>query len=251
MEACRCEVGEGVATLTIDRPEARNAIDLRVVEDMTRHLDELRDRDDVRAVVLTGAGKAFASGADIGQLLERKRDDAFRGINSVLFKRVEDFPRPTIAAVSGYALGGGMELAMACDLRVAGRSAKFGQPEVGLGIMPAAGGTYRLPRLVGLGRARELIFTGQVIDAEEALAIGLVNKVVDDDRVLEEALALARRIAEQDPLAVRISKLALGAISRPMGDAAFAVESLGQAILFESEAKRARMTAFLERKKKR
>ena len=142
-----CEVADRIATLTINRPEVRNAIDLSVVKQMTEHLDALEPRDDVCALVLTSAGgKAFVSGADIAQLRERGQADAFLGINTNLFKKLEDFPRPTLAAIHGYCLGGGMELAMACDIRISGRSGKFGQPEVGLGIMPAAGGTYRLPR---------------------------------------------------------------------------------------------------------
>ncbi len=240
-----------VALVTLNRPDVRNAIDLGVVERLTAILQDLAANDDVRALVLTGAGgKAFAAGADIAQLRERTRDDAFRGINSTLFRRLEDFPRPTIAAIAGFCLGGGMELALACDLRVAGASARFGQPEVSLGIMPAAGATYRLPRLVGLGKARELIFTGDIVDAAEALRIGLVNAVVDDARVVDEALAIAARIARQDPLAVRISKAILNAAARG-GDPGPALETLGQAILFESPQKRARMTAFLEKKSKK
>lgn len=247
-----CEVTGAVAVITMNRPEVRNAIDLAVIERLGEILDDLAARDDVRAVVLTGAGgKAFASGADIAELRERRRDDAFRGINTSLFKRVEDFPRPVVAAIVGYCLGGGLELAMSCDVRIAGRSSKLGQPEVGLGIMPAAGATYRLPRLVGLGKAKELILTGDIVDAGEALRIGLVNKVVEDDAVLAEARAMAGRIAEQDPLAVRISKMSLNALARPMGDAALAVETLGQAILFDSESKRERMTAFLEKRRKK
>jgi enoyl-CoA hydratase len=244
-----CDVTEGVALVTVNRPDVRNAIDLSVVEGLGRVLDDLAPRGDVRAMILTGAGgKAFASGADIAELRERTRDDAFRAINTGLFKRLEDFPRPTIAAIVGFCLGGGMELAMACDLRVSGTSGRFGQPEVGLGIMPGAGATYRLPRLVGLGKARELIYTGEIVDAAEALRIGLVNRVVDAAEVLPAARAMAERIAAQDPLAVRVSKMSLSAHARPLGDAAMALEMLGQAVLFESPAKRERMTAFLEKR---
>jgi len=232
--------------VTIARPEARNAINLEVVNEMHAALRALGEDDRTRVLILTGSGRtAFASGADIRELRERRAADALRGINSGLFLAVERFPLPTIAAVSGYALGGGCELALACDLRIAGESARFGQPEVGLGIIPAAGATYRLPRIVGAGRARELILTGRIVDAEEALAIGLVNRVVPDDRVLDEARATALLIARKGPLALRAAKLALAA-SAYGPDAGHVGERLAQAILFESSDKREGMTAFLE-----
>jgi enoyl-CoA hydratase len=246
-----CEVRDRIALLTLNAPERRNAIDLAIVNSLRARLDELALRDDLAAVVLTGAGdKAFAAGADIAQLAERRAREALSAINSSLFARVEAFPLPVIAAIRGFALGGGCELAIACDLRVAGRSAKLGQPEVGLGIIPAAGGTYRLPRLVGLGRARELVYTGRIVDADEALRIGLVNRVVDDARVVDEALALATEIAKNGPLAVRLAKATMNALARPGEAAAMTLESMAQAVLFDSDDKRARMQAFLDRKKK-
>jgi enoyl-CoA hydratase len=243
-------VADGVADVVLNRPEVRNAIDKAMVDDLHRALDELGARDDVAAVVFSGAGgKAFAGGADIGQLRVRKSPEALMAINARLFQRVEEFPAPTIAAVAGYALGGGCELAMACDLRVAGRGAKFGQTEVALGIIPAAGGTQRLPRLVGLGRAKELILTGRVVDAAEAERIGLVNFVVDDADVLPRARSLAADIAKQGRLAVRLAKVALNASSRTGQDAGFVVEQIAQAVLFDSADKEKRMTAFLEKKR--
>src|SRR5690606_10582502 len=147
-------------------------------------LDALALRDDVRALILTGAGdRAFVSGADIVELRARRGSEALMRHNAKLCDAIEAFPVPTIAAIRGFALGGGCEVALACDLRVAGRSARLGQPEVGLGILPAAGGTWRLQRIVGLAKAKELIFTAAIIDAEEARAIGLVNRVVDDEAV--------------------------------------------------------------------
>lgn len=238
-----------VVSLTLNRPEVRNAIGAQMIEDLGRALDAIAADDSVRAVIVSGAGgKAFAAGADIAELKERNRGDALRRINAALFRRLEDQPVPVIAAIQGYALGGGCELAMACDLRIAGQSAKLGQPEVGLGILPGAGAIQRLPRLVGLGRARELIYTGRIIDAVEAERIGLVNRVVPDDQVLNEAKALALSIAKQGALAVRISKLALNAAGRP-SPAFETLDVLGQAILFESEEKHARMAAFLEKKR--
>lgn len=238
-----------VVSITLNRPEVRNAIGAQMIEDLGRALDAIAVDDSVRAVIVSGAGgKAFAAGADIAELKERNRADALRRINAALFRRLEDQPVPVIAAIQGYALGGGCELAMACDLRIAGQSAKLGQPEVGLGILPGAGAIQRLPRLVGLGRARELIYTGRIIDAVEAERIGLVNRVVPDDQVLNEAKALALSIAKQGALAVRISKLALNAAGRPT-PAFETLDVLGQAILFESEEKHARMAAFLEKKR--
>jgi len=243
-------VDAGVASIVLNRPDVRNAIDKAMIDDLHRALDELAARDDVAALVLSGAGgKAFAGGADIAQLRERRSAEALQAINARLFLRVEEFPVPAIAAVTGFALGGGCELAMACDLRVAGRSAKFGQPEVGLGIIPAAGGTQRLPRLVGLGRAKELIYTGRMIDAAEAERIGLVNFVVDDDQVLARASALAAEIAKQGRAAVRLAKVALNASSRTGQDTGFLVEQVAQAVLFDSADKDARMSAFLAKRK--
>jgi enoyl-CoA hydratase/carnithine racemase len=244
------EVRDSVALITLNAPERRNAIDLEMVQSLHGNLDELLGLDECAVVVLRGAGgKAFAAGADIGQLEQRTSRDALRSINSSLFKRVEDFPAPVVAAIRGWCLGGGCELAMACDLRVAGESAKLGQPEVGLGIIPAAGGTYRLSRLVGLGRARELVYTGRIVDAAEAERIGLVNRVVPDAEVDDAALALAAEISSNGPLAVRLAKAAMNALARPGEEAAVTLESVAQAILFDSEDKHARMRAFLDRKK--
>jgi enoyl-CoA hydratase len=246
LRSLRVESSEGIAVVTLHRPEARNAINLEVVNELHAVLEALGRDGTTRVLILTGAGKAaFASGADIRELRDRRAADALRGINSSLFMAVERFPLPTIAAVNGYALGGGCELALACDLRVAGESARFGQPEVGLGIIPAAGATYRLPRIVGAGRARDLILTGRIIDADEALAMGLVNRVVPDDRVLEEARLTALLMVRKGPLALRAAKLALGA-SAYGPDAGHIAENLAQGILFESADKREGMTAFLE-----
>lgn len=242
------DLADRLATITINRPEVRNAIDLQVVQELTEALDDLKDT--AGCVILTGAGdKAFAAGADIAQLRDRNREDALRGINSGMFRRIEDFPAPVIAAIKGFTLGGGCELAMSCDIRIAGESAKFGQPEVGLGILPGAGATYRLARLVGAGRAKELIFTGRIIDAKEAERIGLVNRVVPDAQVMDEAKKMAGDILKNAQLAIRLSKIAINQCLRS-ADPGPVVEQLGQAILFETEEKRKRMTDFLERKKK-
>lgn len=248
----RLEVDGGiVAQVTLNRPDVRNAINLEMIQDLGRMLDQVAQESDVRAIVLTGAGhKAFAAGADIAQLKERGREDALRKINAALFRRLEDQPIPTIAAIRGFALGGGCELAMACDLRIAGEGAKLGQPEVGLGIIAGAGAIQRLPKLVGLGRAKELLFTGRMISAAEAERIGLVNHVVADDEVLKQAIETASLIAKQGSLAVQVSKMAINASAR--AHPGFEVlDVLGQSMLFESEDKYERMQAFLDRKAKK
>lgn len=245
----RLSDGRGeIATITLNRPAVRNAINLQMIQDLGRALDVLEPVPDLRAIVFAGAGgKAFAAGADIAELKERGVGEALQRINAALFRRVEELAIPSIAAIQGFALGGGSELAMACDIRIAGRGAKLGQPEVGLGIIPGAGAIQRLPRLVGFGRAKELIMTGRIVDAAEAERIGLVNRVVEDAEVIEAAMETARKIAEQGPLAVRIAKAAINVAagtSLPYD----AVDALGQAVLFESEDKRRRMTAFLNKR---
>ncbi|MCB9879026.1 MAG: enoyl-CoA hydratase/isomerase family protein [Planctomycetes bacterium] len=238
--------------VTLNAPERRNAIDQEMVDGLHRVLDELWHDDTVAALVLTGAGdKAFAAGADIAQLRERTSKDALKAINSGIFERIEEFPAPVIAAIKGFALGGGCELAIACDLRVLGESAKMGQPEVKLGIIPAAGGTYRLPRLIGLGRARELVYTGRMVAADEALRIGLANQVVPDAEVVDAALKMAEAIGDNGLLAVRGAKRALNALSRPGQENARQFESSVQAVLFDSDDKKARMDAFLQKQQKK
>jgi enoyl-CoA hydratase len=248
MPAVSYAFADGIARLGIARPETRNAINVEVRDEMSAHLDRLAQDDSVRALILYGeGGKAFAGGADIVELKARTHRDAFFAFNAALFQKVEDFPRPTVAVVEGYALGGGLELALACDVRVAGRGAKLGLPEVTLGLFPGAGGTWRLPRLVGLGRAREMIFTGRVISAEEAREIRLVEHVVDEGRAMDRALELCLKIAENSPLAVQVAKAALNAAARGADPAS--IEKLGQALLFDSPDKQQRMTAFLEKRK--
>jgi enoyl-CoA hydratase len=238
--------------VTLNAPERRNAIDQQMVHGLHRVLDEHEQDKDLCAIVITGAGdQAFAAGADIAQLKERTGKDALAAINSTIFNRIEEFPTPVIAAVRGWCVGGGCELAIACDLRVLGQSARMGQPEVKLGIMPAAGGTYRLPRLIGLGKARELIYTGRIIDADECMHLGLANEVVADGDVTARAMAMAEEIATNGSQAVRSAKLAMNQLSRPGHEHAVRVESELQAVLFDSDDKMQRMEAFLNRKKQR
>lgn len=239
---------DGVGHLELNRPEVRNAINVEMISALHMVLDDWARRDDVRAVVLSGAGgKAFAGGADIAELRDRTHKEGFYGVNQTLFQKLGDFPRPTIAAIDGYALGGGLELALACDLRVASKTAKVGLPEVTLGIYPAAGGTHRLPKVIGLGRAKDLVFTGRIVDAAEAAQWGLFERFVEAD-ALKTAFELAEQIAQNAPLAVQVAKVSLNTLAR--GESTTAVERLGQALLFDSPEKRDRMTAFLEKRKK-
>jgi enoyl-CoA hydratase len=238
----------GVVLCTFNRPEVRNALNQQMVDDIRALLNARADDSSLKVLIFTGSERSFISGADIGELRDRKRDAAFKRINNSLFREIETFPAPTIAAVRGWALGGGCELAMACDLRIAGEGAKMGQPEVGLGIIPGAGGCYRLTRLVGLGRARELIFTGRIINAAEAAEIGLVNRVVADDAVLDSARELAAEIAKNSALAVRMAKTMLNSTGEMSVDVAMSLEATTQAVLFDDPEKWERMNAFLERR---
>jgi len=244
------EVSDRIATLTVNRPEVRNALSKEVVEEMHAALRELAAREDVGVLILTGAGeKAFVSGADIREIRERGKQEALEAINQELFTAVENFPWPVIAAIGGYALGGGFELSLACDLRLAAEEARFGFPETGLGIIPAAGGTQRLPRHIGWGKAKELVLTGEMIDAQEAERLGLVSKVVPRAELMAAARALAEKVLSRGPLAVRLAKLTLNVAARAGLDAGLQVERLAQAVLFESKDKLEGTTAFLEKRK--
>jgi enoyl-CoA hydratase len=245
----RLEVEGRVATLTVDRPEVRNALDTDTVSEFHRALDDVRD---ARATVLivTGAGdKAFVSGADIKAIQARHRDDALSSINSRLMSAIEAHEAVSIAAVNGYALGGGCELALACDLRIAAETAVFGLPEPTLGIIPGAGGTQRLPRIVGLGRAKEMILTGARWDARQALAAGLVSQVVPPGELRSAARALAERVLSLGPLAVRLAKAALNLSAQAPLAAGLVYESTAQAITFDSRDKAEGTAAFLEKRR--
>jgi enoyl-CoA hydratase len=197
-------VSERIATLTVNRPDKLNALNDATIGELGEAIAELRTRDDVGGVILTGAGRAFIAGADIAELTGRDavalKTLAQRGQR--VFSRFETSPKPVIAAINGFALGGGCELAMACHVRLASESAKFGQPEVKLGLIPGYGGTQRLPRLVGKGRALQLLLTGEMIDAQEALRIGLVNRVVAADQLLPTATAMLKQMLANAPLAL-------------------------------------------------
>jgi len=237
-----------LAVLTVSRPEKRNALDTETVAELHQALDEVR-RADAGVLVITGAGeKAFVSGADIAAIRARGRNDALASVNSALMTAIENHDAVTIAAVNGVALGGGCELALACDLRIAAEHAVFGQPEPALGIIPGAGATQRLPRIVGLGRAKELVLTGARWDARQALAAGLVSEVVPGPQLMSAARAWAERVLALAPLAVRLSKRALNASSQMPLFAGLLYESTAQAITFESKDKAEGTSAFLEKR---
>ena len=227
---------------TLNRPHVRNAIDQDLVDRLHALCAELEASPKI--LILAGAGGTFASGADIHQMLQRHAADARAGINTRVFMRIRALPMPVIAAIDGYALGGGAELAYAADLRIGSPGAKIGNPETGLGIIAAAGATWRLPELVGEARAAEMLYTGRILTADEALAWGLLTSIHPADELMKAAHALADRIAANDPLAVRHSKTALRATDHP------AIDLELQAELFESPEKMRRMTAFLERRKR-
>jgi len=240
---------KGVTTITFNRPSVRNALNEMMAAEIGDILRTLRDDTACRAIIFTGAGtRSFMSGADIAELKARNHTHAFMRITTSLYQAIEAFPRPTIAAIRGYALGGGCELAMACDVRIAATTAVLGQPEVSLGIIPGAGGCYRLPKLVGLGRAKELIFTGRLVQADEALSIGLVEYVVDEDQVVEKARTLADSIAANSPLAVHMAKVLLNGHTEMSTAVALALESTSQAVLYDDPEKHRRMADFLERR---
>ena len=245
----RVDRGDAVAVVTVDRQEALNALDVATLTELRDRLRELAADDEVRVVILTGAGeKAFVAGADIKYMSRLDVDEAkaWGALGHEAGRLLETMPAPTIAAVNGFALGGGCELALACDIRYAATNAKLGQPEVNLGIFPGWGGTQRLARVCGLGVAKELIFTGRVVDSEEALRIGLVNAV--HDPVLEKARETAALLASKSPIALRLMKeLANRALG---GDHAANLEAEGDTFgeLFSSEDAREGLTAFVEKR---
>ena len=225
--------------VTLHRPEARNAINAAMVRELHDVCAALEERP--RLLLLTGDGGTFAAGADIAELRERGREQALQGINSRLFDRIARLPLPTVAAVDGYALGGGAELAYACDIRLASPTATFGNPEPGLGILAAAGACWRLRELVGASIAKQVLLAGRRLEAEEACRLGLVAEVVPAGELLNRGHDLLDRMARSGPLALRLTKLVTDspAGSHPLAD------DLAQAILFESADKRDRMDAFL------
>ena len=247
-----CRADQGLATVTVNRPEKLNALNGAMLDELERFFAAAASDAAVRAVIVTGAGdRSFVAGADIDEVSAftalEGRDWGLRG--QALLLRIERMEKPVIAAINGYALGGGLELAMACHLRVAAANARLGQPELKLGIVPGFGGTQRLPRLVGKARALELLLTGDPIGAEEARAIGLVNRVVEPDRLLAEAAALARRILRNGPMAVALTLQAVNQGCEMPLEAALAWEASQYALSCATDDVREGTRAFLEKRK--
>ncbi|HEY8469121.1 MAG TPA: enoyl-CoA hydratase-related protein [Longimicrobiales bacterium] len=249
-ETILLDVQDGVATITVNRPEKRNALNAAVRRELVQALDALKARGDVRVLILTGAGdKAFVAGADVAEFAQRTplEQRAAMAERSV-FEEVAAFPWPTIAMINGYALGGGCELALACDLRIAARSARLGQPEIKLGLIPGGGGTQRLPRLVGFGAAMRLVLTGEPVGAEEASRIGLVDLVVEDEALAQRTRELARLIAGYSPVALRLAKEALRAALEMPLSAGLRHERELFITAFASDDGREGVRAFLEKR---
>ena len=253
MSFVKYEQKDQVAVLTIDRPEALNALNTQVLCDLDEAIAKVEQADDVRVVILTGAGRSFVAGADIGEMKGFSAIDGKKfGVHGgSIFLRLENLSKPVIAAVNGFALGGGCELAMACDIRLASEKAKFGQPETGLGITPGFGGTQRLPRIVGVSKAMELILTAKTIGAEEAKAIGLVSEVYPAEKLMDKAMELAQAICANAPIAVAESKrcIRMGMQTDISTGAAFEAEAFG--VTCGTEDKNEGMGAFLEKRKEK
>ena len=245
-----CGGPEGVVRLTISSPATLNALNSTILAELDAFVDSL-DPATTRALVITGEGKSFVAGADISEMarLSEAEGLAFGRRGATVFKKIEDLPFPVIAAVNGFALGGGCELAMACDIRIASAKAKFGQPEVGLGIIPGFSGTVRLPKLVGQGMAKELIYTGRMIAADEALRIGLVNSVVEPEELEGAVDALLAAILKNAPIAIRYAKACINGNYDLSADESIALENRYFAKCFTTEDQKEGMAAFLEKRK--
>ncbi|RLI42345.1 crotonase [Candidatus Bathyarchaeota archaeon] len=246
------EKSERIATITLNRPEALNAFNKDVVEEILKALEDAENDEKIRVVILTGAGeKAFSAGADIKIM---KGFDALKArelslMGEKLCSAIENFEKPVIAAINGYALGGGLEVAMACDLRIASDKAKMGQTEINIGLIPGWGGTQRLTRLIGKAKAKELVFTGKMIDAKTAEQLGLVNMVVPADQFREAVRKFAMELAEKAPVALRIAKALINKGADMSLDAAIALEREGFGVVGSTEDLQEGVSAFIEKRK--
>ncbi|MGB9721351.1 MAG: enoyl-CoA hydratase-related protein [bacterium] len=246
------EIADKIAILKVNRPDVLNAVNTETILEIESAMKEFNENKDVRVIIITGEGKSFVSGSDISRLAQMDSLSAreYSQIGQRVLSFIENMEKPVIAAVNGYALGSGCEIAMACDIRIASEKAKFGQPEVKLGLIPGHAGTQRLARLVGVGKAKELIFTGDLIDAQAAHNIGLVNKVVSAENLLEEAKSFAKKIIENaGPNAVSIAKTVLNRGIDANLQTANSYETEAFSILFSTEEAKEGMKAFLEKRK--
>ena len=249
-QTVRFEKKDNIALVTIDRPEALNALNSTVIAELEQVVTVLENDSTVRAMILTGEGRSFVAGADIGEQYPLDLDGGRRWgqRGSALFRRMERLEFPTIAAVNGFALGGGCELAMSCDIILASEKAKFGQPEVGLGITPGFSGTQRLPRRVGVAKAKELIFSGRMVKADEAERIGLVNAVYTPEALLDGAMEMARSFAKNAPIAVKYAKACIDRGMQTDIDSGIACENELFAMCFATADQKEGMGAFLEKR---
>lgn len=242
---------DGVTLIKINNPSSLNALNRAILEELDLAFTEIEQDNDIRAIILTGEGRAFVAGADITQMATMNAEEgkSFGLYGAKVFRKIEECKVPVIAAVNGFALGGGCELAMACDIRIASSVAKFGQPEVGLGIIPGFSGTQRLPRLVGVGIAKELIYTADIIDANEAYRIGLVNKVVEPTELIDKALEMAGKIKSKAPIAIKHSKEAINIGTQCDIDSAINIEANLFGLCFSTEDQKEGMKAFMNKQK--
>ena len=240
---------DGIATVTINRPEVRNALDTESWRRLREVFMQLDADDEVRVIVITGAGdKAFIAGADLNALKIRSSVETFYGQNAECVETIENVSKPTIAMINGFCLGGGLEVALGCDIRMASDDAKFGQTELNVGILPGCGGTQRLPRTVGMAKAKELIFSGKIISAQEADKIGLVNNVLPKDKLLEETMQLAKSIADKSTIGVKAAKIAVNRGCDSNLATGLKLEKLAQSFIFSTEDHLEGINAFLEKR---
>ncbi len=251
-EILKIEVAEGLATVTVSRPKAMNALNSQFFREMDQWVTELKTRHDVKLMVLTGEGKAFVAGADIAEMVDMSSEEAreFSRKGQNTFRSLEWLEIPVIAAVNGFALGGGCELAMACDIRIASNKAKFGQPEVNLGLIPGYAGTQRLPRLVGLGNALHILLTGDMIDADTALRMGLVQKVTEPEKLMAEVYEIAKKIIAKGPMAISLVKKVVreGLLSEFAKGCQLEATHFGDPFGIKGKEGHEGMTAFLEKR---
>jgi enoyl-CoA hydratase len=247
----KISIADRIAVVTISRPAAMNALNTAFFQELNHFLDDLEPREDVKVLVITGEGKAFVAGADIAEMVHKNQAEghAFSEFGQRTFDRLEKIKIPVIAAVNGYALGGGLELAMACDFRIASKAAKFGQPEMNLGLIPGYAATQRLSRLTGLGNALYLILTADTISAEDALRIGLVQKLTEPETLLEETMKTATRIASNGSQSIPVAKMVIREGMSLGFSEASALESVEFGKLFDQDATKEGMRAFLEKRK--
>lgn len=242
-------IEDQIGIIQISRPEKRNAMDSASWTELDEAVKQLNLAENVRVIIITGHERTFVAGADIQWIHDRKPLDIYGPAVQDVLLNIYRSAKPVIAAINGYALGGGCELALACDIRIGCKSAKLGQPEINLGILPAGGGTQQLAKIVGLAKAKELIFTGDIISAEEAHRLGLLNHVVPDESLMEKAMEIANKIASKPPVAIQMVKIAVNESPTTDLPAGLALEKALQAVLFSTEDKKEGTASFLEKRK--